>query len=497
MGPSLGTWGVGLSLGAVGCSLMPDDSWQGSHEPSVQPPLPAPIDPRIHRDCLDEQLTSFVDAIGAGWPVSYRPTGMVYVSAGGQALYSRSFGASDGERGLVSTPQTSFRVGSITKSFTAAAILQLAEAGQLAVEDTIAAHLPEYPAVGAGITLHQLLSHTAGLFNYTNDPALMARRDRPITPSELLARFWDRPLEFEPGTQFRYSNSGYAVLGAIIERVTGQTYAEYMQQAVFEPAGLARTTVGDAEGRPDRASGYTWDALGGLVPAFPADMTVPYAAGAIRSTVSDLVRWHAVLGTDLLLNAESRERLTTPVLNGYAYGWGVSDRAGMQIIRHNGGIDGFLCDLVRVPELDLAVVVLLSSDGVWPERISNAALSCALGEAIPPEPPPPLVELDARQQGRLVGTYAISQETRQLLGSRGLHETAIAQVASVHIHAEAGSLLFQPVERSPTLMLATSPCDFVLTLDDSTLEFSFADGEGSPATSFALDQGGEMLVYER
>jgi len=422
---------------------------------------------------------------------------MVYVSAAGQALYSQSFGAKDWEQGLPSTPQTSFRVGSISKSFTAAAILQLAEAGELTVTDTIGELLPEYPAVGAGITLHQLLSHTAGLFNYTDDPELLARRDQPITPSELLATFWELPLEFEPGTQFRYSNSGYVVLGAIIERVTGQTYAEYMQQAIFEPAGLDRTTVGDADGWPDRASGYVPDALGGRSPAFPIDMSFPFAAGAIRSTAVDLARWHSVLGTDLLLNAQSRDLLTTPVLDGYAYGWFITERDGLEVVEHGGGIDGFLSDLVRVPELDLAVVVLLNSEGVSPATISSAALSCALGEDIPPEPPPQLLELDADQQERIVGTYDITEETRQLLASLGLDEVAIAALASVDVYSSSGLLLLEPVGQGATRLLPLSPSEFASTIDDTMATFSFADGEERPATSLTIDQGGVILVFER
>lgn len=496
MGRRIGTWAVGLPLGALGCGLVPDDIWQLPHEPHF-PSAPAPVDPRIDRACLDEQLTPFVEAIGAEWPLSYRPTGMVYISAADQTLYSKSFGASNWEHGLPSTPDTSFRVGSITKSFTAVGILRLAEAGQLTLQDTIGEFLPEYPAVGAGITLHQLLSHTSGLFNYTEDAELMARRDQPITPSELLATFQALPLEFEPGTQFRYTNSGYAVLGAIIERVTGQAYAEYMQQDIFEPAGLARTTVGDAENWSDRANGYTPDPLGGLGPALPIAMSVPFAAGAIRSTAVDLARWHTVLGTDVLLNAPSREQLTTPVLNGYAYGWAVAERDGLEVVQHGGGIDGFLSDLVRVPELDLAVIVLLNTDGLSPEIISNAALSCALGEDIPPTPPPPLVELDVEQHARLVGTYDISDETRLLLSSLGLDEVAIAALVSADVYLDGELLLLKPAGQEAARLLPTSPSEFVVTIDDTTLTFSFADGEELPATSFAINQGGIPFVYER
>jgi D-alanyl-D-alanine carboxypeptidase len=480
-----------LALGAAACGALPEEP------PSQEPPVSRPIDPRIDTGCLQEQLTPYVEAIGAGWPAAFRPTGSVLVSAAGQTLYTHGLGASDWAQRSANTDQTSFRIGSITKSFTAAAILQLAEAGRLALDDSIGELLPEYPAVGAGITLHQLLSHTAGLPNYTDDAALMARRDQPISLADLLASFWNQPLDFEPGSSFRYSNSGYVVLGAIIERVTGQTYAAHMQEAVFGPAGLSRTSVGDAEGLLDRALGYTGDGLGQLVPAFPIDMSVPHAAGAIRSTAADLARWHAVLGSDLLLGSESRELLKTPVLDGYAYGWFVSEQDGFEVVRHGGGIDGFLSDLVRVPELDLAVVVLLNAETMSPETISNAALRCALGQDIPPEPPPQPVALETSQRENLLGSYGITAEARQRLVSLGLPDSDIEGLASVEVEDVDGTLLLDPIGQDPGLMLPLSASDFLLPAAGATLRFAFADGEGLPATALTLEQGGLVLRYER
>lgn len=505
VGRGLGAWiSVFSLLGGLGCGGSAGELWEllreqaqahQGHSPPPPPP-PPPIDARIDRDCLEQQLTPFVESIGAGWPEGFRPTGTVLVSAAGQQLYARGLGASDWELGSPNTVNTSFRVGSITKSFTAVAILQLVEAGVLALDDTIGEHLPEYPAVGAGITLHQLLSHTAGLPNYTSDAELMARRDQPITPAELLATFWAKPLEFEPGTQFRYSNSGYAVLGAVIERVAGLTYAQYMQRAVFAPAGLKRTTVGDAEGLADRALGYVADAHGRFVPAFPADMSVPFAAGAIRSTALDLARWHSVLGTDLLLSAESRELLTTPGLANYAYGWVISEQDGLEVVRHNGGIDGFLSDLVRVPELDLAVVVLFNAEVGSPELISNAALSCALGHDIPPQPPAPVVELDVAQRARLLGTYTISTEARELFASLGLPPDAIESLAVANVVEEAGDLLLA-LGGFETLMLPTSETEFILPATVETVRFS-PGAAGAPATVLTLvAPGGLSFPYER
>lgn len=495
-GRSVGTWARSLALlGMLGCDIGHDEVWSFLEGPSHRPPPPPALDPRIDQACLREQLTPFVQSIGDGWPEAYRATGTVLVTAAGQTLYSRGFGARDDEGGA-NGAQTSFRVGSITKGFTAVAILQLAEAGLLAPEDTVGQHLPEYPAVGADLTLHQLLSHTAGLPNYTEDAALMARRDQAISPEELLASFWAAPLEFEPGTQYRYSNSGYAVLGAVIERVTGQTYAEYLQQSVFDPAGLKRTVVGDAEGAADRALGYTSDPLGRLLPAFPVDMSLPYAAGAIRSTALDLAGWHAALMGDRLLTPESRQLMSTPVLEGYAYGWGIQEQEGLELVRHSGGIDGFGSDFIRVPELDLAVVVLLNSDALSPLIVSDAALRCALGQDIPAIEQPALVELDADQRQRVHGTYRLTAQSREQLVSLGFPAELILTLESAAVYEQEGALLFQPVGQGPQLMLPLSAADFVLPAVDATLRFSLEDEE-APAAAVTIEQSGISLVFER
>lgn len=502
-GKSGGMGACGLILvSALGCDGAQDglpSLLEGlTPEPgSSHPPAPAaPIHPSIDQVCLQEQLTPFVESIGAGWPEAYGATGTVLVSAAGRALYAQGFGTRD-DQGGANGAHTSFRVGSITKGFTAVAILQLAEAGLLAPEDTIGAHLPEYPLPGAAVTLHQLLSHTGGLPSYTDDAVLMARRDQPISPEQLLATFWEQPLQFEPGTQYRYSNSGYAVLGAVIERVTGQTYAEYLQQAVFAPAGLERTLVGDADELADRALGYSADYLGRLAPASAIDLSFAYAAGAIRSTALDLARWHSTLSSDQLLDGQSRQRMTTPVLDGYAYGWAIQEHEGLQVVRHSGGIDGFGSDLIRVPELDLAIVVLFNSDAVSPVLVSDAALRCALGQDIPRQPPPPLVELDAAELQRVLGTYRITAQAREQLISLGFPAEVISTLDTVAVREEQGALVFQPVGQAPGVMLPLSQTDFYLPNAQATLRFSLGSDAALPAAAVTVEQGGLSLLFER
>jgi D-alanyl-D-alanine carboxypeptidase len=326
---------------------------------------------------LNSKLPPFIDSVGAGQP-SRAFSGYVLVAQHDKPIFSRGYAVSDREKHTPNTADTSFRVGSVTKQFTAAAILRLEQDGKLSVNDPISKHLPEYPAVGKDVTIHQLLTHTSGIPSYTDDPAIMSRRAQRFTVPQLLALFWDKPLVFAPGSRFAYSNSGYIVLGAIIESASGKPYATYLAETLFLPAGMTRTVVGDAESATDRAEGYQ---LAGdkLEPADPIDMSVPYAAGAVRSTANDLVRWHRALEGDQILGAAAKAKLYKPALNDYAYGWVAKEVEQRPTVRHGGGIDGFSTMYWRVPAADLVVVAWSNVLGVAAEPVGHAAVVAALG----------------------------------------------------------------------------------------------------------------------
>jgi len=204
----------------------------------------------------------------------------------------------------------------------------------------------------------------------------MARKGERWTATTLLQTFWDKPLEFPPGTNHAYSNSGYAILGAIIERVSGRPFGTFLHDQLFVPAGMNRTVVGDAEGDPDRALGY--EARGhGLVPAADIDMSLPFAAGAVRSTARDLARWHRALQGDLILNARSREKLYHPGLGNYAYGWMPEELFGHPVVWHNGGIDGFNSSMAYYPETRTVVIVLSNVNGPVADQ-ANAQLGALM-----------------------------------------------------------------------------------------------------------------------
>ncbi|HOX27200.1 MAG TPA: serine hydrolase [Candidatus Krumholzibacteria bacterium] len=291
--------------------------------------------------------------------------GAVLVAKDGVPVLAKGYGLASVELAVPNTPQTKFLIGSITKQFTATAILQLQEQGKLSVDDPITKHLPWYPsAPGDVVTIHHLLSHTSGLGNYTEDAALMARRSVEMPIEDLVATFRDRPLLFAPGTQWRYSNSGYVLLGLIIEAASGLSYEDYLEQRIFAPLKLTGSGYAHNETiLPQRACGYAV-ADGALVNAARIAMSLPYSAGAVYSTVGDLFAWVQALHGDAVLTAGSKRQMFTPVLQDYGYGWMMLERAGHRLIFHNGGIDGFTSHLARYPDDGLTIVVLCNNEAV-------------------------------------------------------------------------------------------------------------------------------------
>ncbi|MBT8486073.1 MAG: class A beta-lactamase-related serine hydrolase [Phycisphaerales bacterium] len=299
--------------------------------------------------------------------------GSVLVAERGEVIYEGGAGFANVEWEIPNDERTRFRIGSITKQFTAMLVMQLVEAGEIDLQASISTYLPDYRSdTGRVVTVHHLLTHTSGIPSYTRHPGLRGDADRdPWKPGPFVAEFCSGDLEFEPGSAFRYNNSGYFLLGLIIERVTGQTYASVLQEHILDPLGMADTGYDDhAEIIPRRAAGYE-RLLDGVSNATYLDMSVPYAAGSMYSTVGDLHRWDRALYTDALLPATARTRMFEPFLEDYAYGWRVhdvtlgEDARTTRVIEHGGGINGFNTLISRFVDEE-RLVVLLSNHGRAP-----------------------------------------------------------------------------------------------------------------------------------
>ncbi len=348
------------------------------------------------------------------------PGAAVVVLRDGQTLLRAGYGLADLEYGAPIDPDTVFRIGSVTKQFTAVAILMLAEEGKLSVDDEITRHLPDYPTHGQKITIEHLLTHTSGVPDYMRIPGFMddVRDDRTV--AEMIALFKDQDLDFEPGSRWSYSNSGYTLLGAIIESVTEQSYGDFVEQRIFEPLGMTRSSYETHETIvPRRARGYD-NGEDGFVNARYVSMTIPYAAGSLLSTVDDMARWDAALSTDKLLPRAARVRLWTPyepVTAGpllYGYGWIVGEHEGSPVMHHNGSVDGFFAYAVRMPREGIYVAVLANNSSEPGKVMNLTKRAAALASGKPLERQK--VEVSNDVLARYAGVYRIGErDTRSLI----------------------------------------------------------------------------------
>ena len=292
--------------------------------------------------------------------------GSVLVAEKGKVIYAKGFGMANMEWAIPNQPDTKFRIGSVTKQFTAALILQLVEAGKIKLDGKITDYLSDYRKdTGDKITVHQLLNHTSGIPSYTSQANFFAEVSRdPSSVTDFVKKHASGELEFEPGTKFNYNNSGYFLLGAIIEKVTGKSYESVLKTRIFEPLGMTNSGYDNhAPLLQKRAAGYE-KTPAGFVNAAYLDMSLPYAAGSLYSTVEDLYKWDQSLYGDKILSAASKKLMFTPGLSNYGYGFGISDQPigktseKTKVIQHGGGINGFNSLLTRLIDKQQTIILL-------------------------------------------------------------------------------------------------------------------------------------------
>ncbi|HEV8410165.1 MAG TPA: serine hydrolase domain-containing protein [Gemmatimonadaceae bacterium] len=313
----------------------------------------------------------------------------VAVAQGSDAIVARAYGVADRENKIPADANTVYEIGSLTKQFTAAAIMRLEAAGKLGVDDDISRYVPGFPLQGHRVSIRNLLNHTSGIHNYTAKPGWRAHWKEDLSPDSIIGFVARDTFDFAPGTAQRYSNTGYVLLGMIIERASGRSYAEYLESEFFKPLGLSRThycTQHSAD--PGIAKGYS-DKNGALVPAEYLSMTHPFAAGAICSTPRDIAKWEVAFHQGGVLSPSAYKRMTAATTLGSGrivnYGFGLSlitldvEKLGsFRTIGHNGGINGFLSEQIYVPSDSLAVVVLTNSDVKPPDGLAVDIVTAAL-----------------------------------------------------------------------------------------------------------------------
>ncbi len=401
-------------------------------------------------------------------------SGTAFVAQDGRVVLSKGYGMANIELDVANSPQTKFRLGSITKQFTAAAILLLQEQGKLSVQDPVCKFVTDCPPAWQPLTIHHLLTHSGGVPNFTSFPDYTKLQTLPAPVDSLLGRFRDKPLAFTPGEKFSYSNSGYVLLGAIIEKASGQTYGDFVRARIFEPLNMKNSGYD----RHDliiknRATGYANDGSKWTNSPY-LDMTIPHAAGALYSTVEDLYLWDQSLYSEKLLSAKSLALMFTPALNEYAYGWTVGTQFNKKRIGHGGGINGFATNITRYPEDKVTVIVLSNLQSANTGKLGRDLAAALFGEPYEIAKVRVVAKVDPKLYDAYVGKYQLAPD------------------ATVSV-TRKGDQLFAQISGQPSLeIFPESETKFFLKIVDAQLTF-FKDSQGK-VTQLILHQGGDRFA---
>ena len=331
--------------------------------------------------------------------------GTVLVARGSDVLLSKAYGSANLEWEIPNTIATKFRLGSITKQFTAASILLLEERGKLKVADQVKTHIPDAPSAWDGITIYHLLTHSSGIPNFTSMPDYPKLRPFASPVAKTLEAFRDKPLDFAPGEKMSYSNSGYLVLGHIIEKVAGTSYSAFVKENIFSPLGMKDSGFdSNSEIIPRRASGYSPSPNGPTNAGF-IHMTIPHAAGSLYSTTEDLLRWELALFDGKVLSATSLQKMTTPFKDDYAFGVVVRTLNGRKSIVHGGGIEGFNTSMTHYPDSRITVIVLSNLNGPAADQLGRSLGAIAHGGTVKLTSERKEIVLPAKTMATYVGNY--------------------------------------------------------------------------------------------
>ena len=358
-------------------------------------------------------VARIVDSLGADFVAARRsPSVAIAVVRGRDTISLKAWGMADLENDVRATAQSVYRIGSVTKQFTAAAVMQLVEQGKVKLDDSIGAHLAGLPAPWRPVRIRQLLNHTSGIPSYTDIGDRWRRRwSEEMSPESLLAFTVADTMWFPPGTQWRYDNTGYILLGMLIEKVTGHSWATDIADRFARPMKLGDTRSCQAEPIiPRRVRGYEDEGNGWINTPYLA-MSQPFAAGAMCSSVGDLARWNRALHTGTVVTAASYTLMTTPegaaARNSFPYGFGLGRDTigGRPVITHGGGIHGFITGNAWVPSAELSVTVLTNSGGAPAGELVKQVIRAALG--VPLDRQPAVVPLASAEFARYTGVYSL------------------------------------------------------------------------------------------
>jgi CubicO group peptidase (beta-lactamase class C family) len=431
----------------------------------------------------ESDLASQIDSLLSKVYKANEPGAAILVKKEGKILFCKGYGLADMELNVPVEPGMVFRLGSITKQFTAVGILMLAEQGKLSLQDDITKFLPDYPTQGKTITVEHLLTHTSGIKSYTELPEWLALWRKDMTLKEIIDLFKNQPMEFSPGERWKYNNSGYILLGAIIEKVSSETYEAFIQKYIFEPLGMKHSYYGSASRIiPRRIPGYS-KGKAGFENAAYISMTQPYAAGSLLSSVDDLAIWNEALLEGKLIKRETLEwafasyKLKDGTDTRYGYGWFISNYEGHRIIEHGGGIMGFTTYVLLMPEDQIFVTLLTNSsiEGRAPEPFAFRIAALALGR---PYKEPVAITLQEKAIIPLVGVYVNAQNEER------------------YISRDRNRLFSQRAGGTKVEIFASSPIEFFLK--DSFARIEFMKNKKNETTGLrVIDRLGPIETYTK
>jgi CubicO group peptidase (beta-lactamase class C family) len=399
--------------------------------------------------------------------------GSVLVARKGTIIFEKGYGYKNKKALLPNDPNTIFQIGSITKQFTSAIILQLKEKQKLSLQDKLSKYIPDYPN-GDQITIEHLLTHTAGVYNYTNNADFMKNAStKPIARDSLLAQFRNKPLDFKPGEKFNYSNSGYILLGYIIEKVTGRSYFQVVRDNIFRPlhmdhSGFDFTHLTSS----DKATGYNPPQP--QVPAEIVDSSASFSAGAVYTTVGDLYKWDRALYSGSMLSQSSEEAAFTPHLSKYGYGWIIDSLYGKRVVEHAGGITGFVSFILRVPEDETCIIVLDNAPSpAQPGKMASDLYALLNGREYTPPRLHVAIQLDSAILKQYVGEYQLAPNF------------------VITITLENGNLISRATGQGKAEIFPEKEGFFFLKIVDAQLEF--IKGANNEVEKLVLHQGGRLV----
>ncbi len=421
-----------------------------------------------------QDTASKLDTLLSTYNNLYKFNGTALVSQHGKILLNKGYGFRNIADGSRNDTGTIFQLGSITKQFTAAIVLKLEEEKKLSLQDKVSKFFPDFPK-GDSITVEHLLTHTSGIFNYTNDRTFMDNEvSKPASREKIMSLFKDKPLDFSPGTKWNYSNSGYCLLGYIIEVAAHKPYYQVAREYIFQPLQMNHTGFDFKRlTNKDKSTGYFFINEDSSKVAPGVDSSVSFAAGAMYSTTGDLYKWHQALQQYKIISKADWERAYTPQKNNYGYGWNIDSIAGKRKVGHGGGIHGFITTIVRIPEDDVCITLLDNASDNTIGKISESILAI-------------LYDKPYTLPKKRIAIKVADTTLQQYIGQYDMKPGFKIVVA-----LKDGVLTGQPTGQNPATLFAEKEDFFFLNIADVQLRFT-RDGKNEVTGLIVYQNGGEI-----